>query len=150
MSNRGRTSLLEEVPAVGDAVVKAIRQGLPYKHAAALAGVSEATLDSWKYKGGQPDAKEIYVEFLGRLKQARAEWVQETLQGIQAASTGEKPDWKAGAWLLERRERANFGSNKAPEDAAAAPTKLLILDGRDASAARKAAGLDEEEKGAGD
>jgi hypothetical protein len=90
-------------------LVEAIASGLPLKSAAAIAGICYETLNRWKKKGESQNAGPEYRQFCHALEQANAAAMQYHLQNI--AEKG-KDDWRASAWILERRFRTDFGKDQ--------------------------------------
>lgn len=107
---RDRNSKL--TPAVQASIVAWLRQGASVGRAAAMAGISRASVFSWVKQGreGDPD----YEDFAIAVSKARAEYAQEQLAKINDAQ-----DWKAAAWLLERMYPSEFG--RVPVDGSAPP-----------------------------
>ena len=94
-------------PQVKKRILTAIRQGSPFEHAAEFGGVHRTTLYKW-IKAGE-DGEQPYAAFLEEFYKAQADAVQVLLKRINdAAANG---DWKAAAWILERRHREHFGRN---------------------------------------
>ena len=81
------------------AIVEMLGEGVPKVHAAAIAGVSEATLHRWVNE----DEK-----FKSEVRAAESAAVALRVRRIGKA--GEK-DWRADSWYLERTQRAEFGSD---------------------------------------
>ncbi len=81
------------------AIVQLLSEGVPKVHAAAVAGVSEATLHRWVNEDDQ---------FKRDLRAAESAAVALRVQRIGKA--GEK-DWRADSWYLERTQKATFGSD---------------------------------------
>lgn len=78
-------------------IIDAVLQGVPYRHAAAIAGISEDTFHDWKVK--KP-------EFSEAIKGAEGKAVAGRLARIRQA----EPDhWQAAAWWLERKYPQEFG-----------------------------------------
>ena len=82
-------------------ICKYVRAGAPLPQACEAAGISWNTAKEWLRRG---KAKERpYAAFVAACRQAKARWaVAQTISITKAAPK----DWKAGAWLLERRIRA--------------------------------------------
>jgi hypothetical protein len=78
-------------------VVSHVSQGLPIKAAATASGISPVTLWRWRQKD---EALDLAIQ------RARTMFIARQLSRIDAA--GEK-EWKAAAWLLERRHPGDFG-----------------------------------------
>lgn len=98
-------------------IVGAVRGGVFRFEAAEQAGVSERTLVRWMARGRESleafDREEVdelddYANFVLDVLQAEAESNGEIVKEIRKASKG--GDWRAGAWLLERRNPRRFGS----------------------------------------
>ena len=80
----------------------AIRQGCTYQAGAAAIGVSVDTIYYWLRKGRANQRKNNkYFRFLKAVKLAEHERQQFLLNRILEATN---KDWKAAAWLLERRD----------------------------------------------
>lgn len=71
------------------AIYKAVENGMSYKDACAVSGISEATFYEWK---------KSKPEFLETLCRAEAKGQKVLLNKIRASK-----DWRASAWILERR-----------------------------------------------
>ena len=80
-------------------VIALLKDGVPKVHAAAVAGVSEATLHRWINDD---------ESFKSEVRAAESAAVALRVQRIGKA--GEK-DWRADSWYLERTQRATFGSD---------------------------------------
>ena len=79
------------------AIVQAVEVGVPYRHAAAIAGIDEDTFQNWKNR---------YSEFSEAIKEAEGKAIQGRLARIRLA----EPDhWQAAAWWLERKYPQEFG-----------------------------------------
>lgn len=79
------------------AIINAIEQGVPYRHAAAIAGISEDTMQRWR---------ERFAAFAEAIKAAEGRAVAGRLARIRQA----EPDhWQAAAWWLERKYPQEFG-----------------------------------------
>lgn len=96
-------------PETVSRLLMAIRAGLPYHLAAEAAGISEATFHKWQRgvfpRGVDPQMKQQFVEELTR---ARGE---SALRLIGIVTKAAPDDWRAAAWILERRFRESFGRN---------------------------------------
>ena len=78
----------------------AIRIGLTQEQAAAYIGVGERTFYRWMRRGlREPDT--IYGQFRQAVKRGEAQSVAYEMANIRRAARD--GDWKASAWLLERR-----------------------------------------------
>ena len=81
------------------AIIQLLADGVPKTHAAAVAGVSEATLHRWVNEDDK---------FKSEVRAAEGAAVALRVQRIGKA--GEK-DWRADSWYLERTQKATFGSD---------------------------------------
>lgn len=95
----GRKSKL--TPDLGERFCEAIRLGMNYKLACGYAGISEPTFYRWMQEAERQGGRKPQREFRDALKSAEAEGAAHSLAVInRAAKDG---DWKAAAWILERR-----------------------------------------------
>lgn len=90
-------------------LVGLLRAGNTRKAAARAAGLSRTTIDAWMRLGAQ--GEEPYASFRSRVEAARAEG--EARQVTQIA-TAAAEDWRAGAYLLERRFGADDDDGREP------------------------------------
>jgi len=81
-------------------IIQAIKLGATYQIAAENAGIARSTLYDWLRKG-EKQTKGLYRTFLDTFKKAEAAAALAALANISRAS--QNGDWKASAWLLERR-----------------------------------------------
>ena len=81
------------------AIIQLLADGVPKTHAAAVAGVSEATLHRWVNEDDK---------FKSEVRAAESAAVALRVQRIGKA--GEK-DWRADSWYLERTQKSTFGSD---------------------------------------
>lgn len=79
-------------------IVGYVKEGLMYKDAYELAGISETTFYEWKKK---------YKEFAEALKKAEPHLKRKNLMLIQKHAD---KTWQASAWILERRFPEEFGN----------------------------------------
>ena len=87
-----------------DQLVLMLRAGTSQTVAARAAGMSDRTMRTWILKGRQGDP--AYKELSERLERARAEG---EVKQVARIATAAKEDWRAGAWLLERKFREEHG-----------------------------------------
>jgi transposase len=109
-----------------DRVIQAISAGCTYQLAADFAGVTRSTLWAWLKKGEDPKEKS-YHTFLNDIKRAEAEGAMVHLGNIQQASV---KDWKASAWMMERRHgfhRDGVQNQQPKEEATTLPSNMLEL-----------------------
>lgn len=96
-----------------DRLLKGIRLGMTYEHACMFAGVHYDTFNEWR-NGKFPrrlddDQKALKSEFSEALTRAEGDAVARHFGLISQASV--QGDWRASAWILERRYPAIYGKN---------------------------------------
>jgi hypothetical protein len=89
-------------PEVQEAVCEAIRHGATYQAASEAAGIAYATFNEWR-----KDSRLKYVKFSEAITRANADAQLNLLAKI--ANQSDK-DWRAAAWILERRFKNDFGA----------------------------------------
>jgi transposase len=77
-------------------LLKAIEQGMPYKAACKISGLGFTTFNDWR---------DTDPSFALKLEVAEGVAIERNVEFIQAAAS---KDWKAAAWLLERRHPEMF------------------------------------------
>lgn len=121
MASRGRPSLLADEDRRRQIIkdfCDAFEKCLPNTTACELAGVSEPTYYAWMSAG--EEGVEPYAEFYRAVTRARARG-EECMVDVVHLATLEKRDaegnptgmvdWKAAAWLLERRFPDRYGAS---------------------------------------
>lgn len=98
MARSGRPTKYTEDKA--DAIVAAVRAGATLRLAAASAGISLDTLARWRKR---------FAAFADRLTEAEGKAAVRPLALIAEAA---KRDWRAAAWLLERRFPEEYGRQR--------------------------------------
>jgi len=88
------------------AILEPLRAGGTRKAAAASAGVGESTLHDW-LRAARGGGTSLQGELLIEVERAEAQAEARATGVITAAVEG--GDWKAAAWWLERRRRADWG-----------------------------------------
>ena len=88
-------------PSVVRTICEAVADGMPFRLAADLGGISPDTFYTWKKE---------YPEFSDTIQEARAKGVQARLKIITAAA--EKGDVKAAQWWLEHTLPEHFARNR--------------------------------------
>lgn len=91
-------------PDVVARICAAIRAGATHEAAAGAAGIARKTLQTWKARGEA--GEEPYAAFSEGLARAHEEGQVRLVAIIANAAV---TDWKAAAWILERRHRDDFG-----------------------------------------
>ena len=157
----GRPSSL--TPELQERICDAIRDGRNYDQACTLAGIHRSTFMKWRAMGRAATRKTKYRDFLDATVRAREEWLirQEALieevghdgERVEEIVRTTKPDgsvvekkriirrrdWKAVAWLMERRHPERYGQRQKLEHGGglkheglpAAPTTVLVLPPED-------------------
>jgi hypothetical protein len=104
----GRPLKLE--PAVMERLLQAVRDGNTRRASARAAGICRATFQRW-ISEGKRQRKGKFRDFLDQLRGAEAEAELQLLAGIRAAGV-EHGRWQALAWILSRRNPADWGDHK--------------------------------------
>jgi len=124
-------------PETQDTICQALAAGTPLKYAAVYAGVGISTVHNWVARADGDGG--IYAEFRDAIRRAQARSVTRLVAQIATAAQG--GDWRAAAWLLERRapeefvapeKRADLDASRAKAEVtrAEADGKLRYLDRR--------------------
>jgi len=90
-------------PAVAETIIDAMCGGNYMETAAALAGISVATLRNWLRAGRRGESPEL-ADFAQAIARARAVAEVRDLERI-----GRDPSWQSAAWRLERRHPKRWG-----------------------------------------
>lgn len=90
-------------------ILEKVERGVPPQTAAGTLGIPRATWARWLGQGRAEDAVEPYKSLADRLDAAVDAWHESRVKTIEDA--GEK-DYRASAWLLERRLRDQYGDPK--------------------------------------
>lgn len=116
---RKRTTVKQLEPAL-----EALRKGATYKLAAQAAGVGETTLFKYIRKGREGDR--TWAPFFKEIQLAEHSRAETMLQRIEE---GAKKDWRAAAWLLERRYgyRKDAPLDSIPDENKKAPPDAVAL-----------------------
>jgi hypothetical protein len=120
-------------PAIADAIVGAVRRGVPPSTAARAAGISDATVLDWiqapisgRWRTGDNVSDEYLAklnEFRDRILHAQACYESELVQAISEAgkTVGKSgvPEWRANAWLANNHPayRKTYRQERFPDDA---------------------------------
>ena len=100
-------------PEVGDKIIALVRRGSHRDTACATVGVSSRTLRRWLRRASEGGPHSLrYKRFAEAMDKAEAEAEAITLSAIVHAG---KEDWRALAWILERRGPQRWNSRRAAE-----------------------------------
>lgn len=124
MAKRGTKSKFTK--ARKERILQAIGAGCSYEMAADYAGITRQTLWAWMKKGEEGKDKN-YLTFLNDIKSAEVEGAMANLGTIQDAS---KKDWKAAAWILERRHgysKEGIKSTRPKEEPTDMPNDIMSV-----------------------
>lgn len=95
-AHRGPPTLC--TPEMRGKICKLVNAGAPLPYACEAAGMSWNTVKVWLRRGRA--GEEPYATFVQEWKAAKAAWVAGSV--LRVTKAGER-NWKAAAWLLERR-----------------------------------------------
>jgi hypothetical protein len=109
-------------PELAQRLAGAIRLGLPYERACQAVGLHYSTMRRWIQRAEAEDARltenskarpraseQVFREFRDTI--SRAEAAGELENAARVFEAGEAGDWRAAAWILERRHPARWGQN---------------------------------------
>lgn len=107
-------------PGTTAIICQALRLGATYASAAEVAGIAESTFYNWIRRGTElkeGDKKvtrnnRLYLEFLEEIKRVEAEAEMSMLSRINQSGNN---DWKALAWILERRHPNRWANTQRIE-----------------------------------
>lgn len=139
MSRAGRPPKL--TPEITEAVCDALRDGLSIEGACARAGISPATYYEYNKRGRDGDTR--FTEFAAETARARADVERRLIESVEWAA-GERirkralgsgdameiideaeRDWRAAAWLLERKYPGEYGARQRLEHTGADGESLV-------------------------
>jgi len=111
-----------------------MRLGAPREHACAAVGITSATLRSWLHSASEGD--EFYTAFADRFLKEEADYARKLVASITKAGTN---DWKAHAWILERRFKKEWGATQQVEHSGQIDTAITHATPEQAANAIRAA-----------
>lgn len=100
-------------PKVTSEIVNCLKGGMTVRLACMWAGISERTYRNWRTRGREEGAAPEYRAFLEATDHAVAWNARRTLATVTKASID--GNWKAAAWLLERRHGYEPASKRRHE-----------------------------------
>jgi len=111
MSKLGRPSQL--TPELKEKFLSAIVAGSHYEPACAYVGICYGTFRMWMQRGQgthkNRKPSQEYVDFVEAVQGAEAKGELSAIASIRGAS---KDDWRAAAWMLERRHSDRWASTQ--------------------------------------
>lgn len=117
----GRPSKLDD--ATQQKFLEAVREGLPYSTACALAGIGETTFAVWRQRAdAEPDSP--YAGFMRALKEAEAEAEAANVKRIRSAA--DNGQWQAAAWILERRHPDKWARTERSEQQHSGQVEIVV------------------------
>jgi hypothetical protein len=121
---------------------------MSYKRACMAAGIDQSTFYRWLQKA-EKHKRSKYSKFRKRLQAAEAEGELANLQAIIEAG---KRDWRARAWLLERRHPERWGKREFHEGSGPGEPIRIVVEyvGDQGEAASPASGAEDSEAGDGE
>lgn len=103
--------------------IDAVREGLPYSTACALAGIGETTFAVWRQRAdAEPDSP--YAGFMRALKEAEAEAEAANVKRIRSAA--DNGQWQAAAWILERRHPDKWARTERQEQQHSGQVEIVV------------------------
>lgn len=107
----GRGAPSKFSPDVAARVIQALRGGNYRNVAAAYAGIHYTTLRKWLIDAEKPDAPQELIDFANAVEKAEADAEVADLALIRRAA--QDKDWRAAAWIRERRSPERWGRRDA-------------------------------------
>lgn len=113
-------------PEVQEIILTSIETGLTYEAACEAAGISYATMREWIRRGEGKDERiktDEFAKFAEGMRVAKAKGQAKLVAEISA-----NPDWRAKAWILERRYADVWSKNALVEKRAQEKIDRLVKD----------------------
>lgn len=111
MASRGRPSLL--TPKLKEEFLQAIAAGCHYEQACSYVGIDYTTFREWMLRGSGAHktrkSNQEYADFAEDVQKAVSKGEISAIAAIRAAT---KEDWRAAAWMLERRHSDRWASTQ--------------------------------------
>ena len=107
-------------PEVHEAIVDGINAGLTFRLSCARAGVTSATFYNWLEKGKVAQSGAL-MEFFNAVERAKAD---SALRLISQITLQAPADWRAAAFILERRFPDDYGRRAELTGKAGGPVKV--------------------------
>ena len=106
-----------------DELVELLETGVHVETACSIAGIRKKDFYDWMKLALDPEKNNIYKTFRDRVRRAMGLTEKKTLLNVKEA--GDKGDWRAAAWMLERRFPKRWA--KQDPDKANEPTKVTFI-----------------------
>lgn len=104
MARVGRPSKL--TPETVEKMTRCLGLGMNYEQSCTYSGIDYTTFRKWMQKGEAAKSGE-YFDFFDAIKRAEIDGLHRDLEIIESA--GQKGNWTASAWRLERKYPNQFG-----------------------------------------
>lgn len=137
----GRPTAL--TPERHEQLIRLVRGGAYLETACAIAGVDSRTVRDWMRFGARPDAKPELQRFRADMIEAVAECEKELVGFVAKAAPA---DWKAAAWILERRFAGRYGrrdESKVKHEITTPGRVVFVTNGRGPAPAALPSGKDD-------
>ena len=105
---RNKAEKAEKIKKTLTLIGKAVNKGMSYADSARLAGIHPQTF--WDWKKFAREGREPYAEYWDIIVKAELEGEMTLLERIDQA--GVNGDWRADAWLLEKRKPKRYGKRE--------------------------------------
>lgn len=105
---KNKDEMAEKVKKMLTLIAKAVSKGMSYNDSARLAGLHPQTF--YKWKGLAKQGKEPYAKYWQIMEQADLAGELDILERIELA--GKNGDWRADAWMLEKRKPKRYGKRE--------------------------------------
>jgi len=92
-----------------------VAAGKPITLAANLAGISESTIYRWLALGKKKGSEKIYKDLVERVSEA-CEFSEIEAQQVLRQASMKESNWRAAAWILERRHPEKYGKRVALDE----------------------------------
>lgn len=97
-------------PEIQNQICGYVNAGVPIPTACGACGISWNTVATWLRKGR--DGEKPYDQFVAAIEKAKHRW--EAAAALRVTKASDR-DWKAAAWMLERRRHETWGAREKLE-----------------------------------
>lgn len=112
-------------PAIANTILASLKRGAYLETACNAAGIAYGTMRQWVAKGvahKEDNIRSVYRDFADKLARAQANVEMDLAERVASQTDA---DWRAGAFILERRFRDRWGKNDQPQ---AANVTIVLAD----------------------